>query len=267
MQTYLFRPTVAHSSPPPDEQALIARFMRIRANVMEGKPMEPISPLKTPPPVPPFRYNPIHDFESLWWLAVYFLFNREIIQDTDTPPDSTETAGATAHREFDHEPFGDLGWRQRVICGLGVFQSHVETLHPTVRPLGYALDGCREMIVEAYHAAEKDLDSVPSSVAENLCYWLMSQFFRMAHLLKGRNVMVRPFTVPEPEPYVMTDDSPSSCSTGSSKRSRTEMEGCAGSSPTPEARPSPPKKFRRLETSIEGGPATRTRSKTRATAR
>ncbi|KAJ3558268.1 hypothetical protein NM688_g1020 [Phlebia brevispora] len=27
----------------------------------------------------PFRYNPLHDLESLWWTAVYFLVNKEIV--------------------------------------------------------------------------------------------------------------------------------------------------------------------------------------------
>ncbi|THG93104.1 hypothetical protein EW026_g8036 [Hermanssonia centrifuga] len=27
----------------------------------------------------PFRYNPLHDLESLWWVAVYHLFKREVV--------------------------------------------------------------------------------------------------------------------------------------------------------------------------------------------
>ncbi len=27
----------------------------------------------------PFRYNPLHDLESLWWIAVYFVFTTEVL--------------------------------------------------------------------------------------------------------------------------------------------------------------------------------------------
>ncbi|THG93906.1 hypothetical protein EW026_g7448 [Hermanssonia centrifuga] len=30
-----------------------------------------------PEPEPPFRYNPIHDFESLWWVTTFFVFQME----------------------------------------------------------------------------------------------------------------------------------------------------------------------------------------------
>lgn len=34
---------------------------------------------------PPFRYNALHDVESIWWIAVWVLFCNEV----DSPADPT----------------------------------------------------------------------------------------------------------------------------------------------------------------------------------
>lgn len=37
------------------------------------------------PPHSTFRYNPVHDLESLWWIAVYFVMNKETWPTPDDP--------------------------------------------------------------------------------------------------------------------------------------------------------------------------------------
>ncbi|KAG8710624.1 hypothetical protein FRC11_004290 [Ceratobasidium sp. 423] len=34
----------------------------------------PLPSIPEPPPLPPFRYNPLHDMESVWWLCVWIMF-------------------------------------------------------------------------------------------------------------------------------------------------------------------------------------------------
>jgi hypothetical protein len=46
----------------------------------------------------PFRYNPIHDLESLWWIAIYFVINKEISEAR-----IAETDARSAHDPDDEE--------------------------------------------------------------------------------------------------------------------------------------------------------------------
>ena len=40
----------------------------------------------------PFRYNPLHDLESLWWIAAFFLFKRDVVLDEEEACQPAERA-------------------------------------------------------------------------------------------------------------------------------------------------------------------------------
>ncbi|KAF7794455.1 hypothetical protein EIP86_005589 [Pleurotus ostreatoroseus] len=53
--------------------------------------------------VPPFQYNPLHDLESLWWIAVYFILKKEVVGDPSSPdPVASPAQRALAARLFRH---------------------------------------------------------------------------------------------------------------------------------------------------------------------
>ncbi|KAI0769548.1 hypothetical protein BC629DRAFT_791096 [Irpex lacteus] len=68
-------------------QSVEAEAHRYRFLPRQLKPPGPSSKGKKPKPVvlpPPFRYNPLHDLESLWWLLVWLLLVRKADIDGDT---------------------------------------------------------------------------------------------------------------------------------------------------------------------------------------
>ncbi len=50
------------------------------SNSLEHRAVRPL------PPHIPLRYNPIHDLESLWWIAVYFVLDMQLKPDSEAEP-------------------------------------------------------------------------------------------------------------------------------------------------------------------------------------
>jgi hypothetical protein len=55
----------------------------------------------------PFRYGMIHDLESLWWIAVWFLFHTHPI-DTTYNPEALTVAGSIFSRHYTRQARGHM---------------------------------------------------------------------------------------------------------------------------------------------------------------
>lgn len=100
-----------------------------------------------------FRYNTLHDLESLWWLAVYFIADREVDDGKeDTVP------RATIFREGTH--------RQSIIKRPGYFLHSLGDLHPSLSQVVQTLDDLRDALARVYVDAEASIDSISFGVAK-----------------------------------------------------------------------------------------------------
>jgi hypothetical protein len=54
--------------------------------------------MSNPPEVKPFRYNPTHDLESLWWIAVFFVVSKETTEAPSTVPSGDSKTAAEASK-------------------------------------------------------------------------------------------------------------------------------------------------------------------------
>ncbi|KIK54996.1 hypothetical protein GYMLUDRAFT_886921 [Collybiopsis luxurians FD-317 M1] len=70
-------------SPAPDSGADIAQIDDVILELVTDLP-KPLKHESTPPPV--FRYNAIHDLESVWWVLVWILTFNESSASTSTMP-------------------------------------------------------------------------------------------------------------------------------------------------------------------------------------
>lgn len=118
---------------------------------------------KSPTPVPalptiPFRYSALHDLESLWWVAVYFIFKRQVV-DTSKDADAQALPVSDAQRASAEQLFRDRNERQSVITDASVFALHTQNIHPTLQPLIEQLSKLRGFLVDAYKQAEQNLPS------------------------------------------------------------------------------------------------------------
>ncbi|KAI0086022.1 hypothetical protein BDY19DRAFT_996208 [Irpex rosettiformis] len=114
--------------------------------------------------IPPiFRYNPLHDIESVWWLLVYLLLYRSPVIDGDT---STRISKQSA---FYGKFFVQEGTRRDAFADNGVFARHEGHLHPALQPISDVLDEMRKLLVNRYIEVEReDVSKIDHTVAADL---------------------------------------------------------------------------------------------------
>lgn len=139
----------------------------------------------------PFRYNPLHDLESLYWLALYLLFSGGLVQ-IGAGNEGTEIT--PAHKEAQQELAGtlfcDLAFRMTVMRP-GVLGSHLTNLHPHVAEIVTLLDDVRSELVEAFEESEESLEKpIPFSVAQNTYGGMTAAFQKIDEFLAAQDILV-----------------------------------------------------------------------------
>ena len=139
-------------------------------------------------PEGPFRYNPVHDLESLWWIAVYFLMTRVVLEDAANPQcDVTDHA---LQEQFDsvERLFLEGSRRHIVMVTDSAFMSDLRTLHTSLHEPGLLLEDAREILVKAFHYLEEDIDSREFSVPQETYDGLQTILRQIAEIFSSRTV-------------------------------------------------------------------------------
>ncbi|EKM53991.1 uncharacterized protein PHACADRAFT_196429 [Phanerochaete carnosa HHB-10118-sp] len=102
-----------------------------------------------------FKHNPLHDLESLFWLAVYLVLCTVL----ERPPDTLEgdwQKYTDAHDKLAAELFHDIVARITVVTTDWGFAPRLNGLHPRVRAICQELEVVRSALTQAYKLAERD---------------------------------------------------------------------------------------------------------------
>lgn len=165
--------------------------------------------LVAPPQLPlpssrdiPFHYNALHDLESLWWIAVYFIVNKQVIVDGE-PQRPTKT-----HIDQAKKIFHGGEHRLRILSGPTEFNSIIQQLHPSVQEIARQLNHLRKDLVSAYFQAEQDLCAIDHTVGAALVRSFASDFVDISQRLRDSDITVRPLR------YAITDQPKSEIATG-----------------------------------------------------
>ncbi|KAI0085288.1 hypothetical protein BDY19DRAFT_909100 [Irpex rosettiformis] len=188
MQEYIFVPDIVAPDHGPSRQKYslseisrrrlgktqTSKIHRRVPNASKGVKLNPASNLETPP----FVNNPLHDLESLWWLAVYLILSRLVVEDelsvtvqaseeeSTEDEDEEKGQGSTDTSGLPYLPFDQ--WFTRLLINQA--ERQVSLGHPT-RFLKHAkkgahkylaamvkdLDGARKCLVDAYKMAELNI--------------------------------------------------------------------------------------------------------------
>lgn len=135
-----------------------------------------------------FRYNPLHDFESLWWIAVYFFVTGtlRIIPPAgcDTAPEKypvepwykSEVRRMALQHRMAEELFVHCSTRRLAMVNLDWFASDMSVMHQTMGSVGTGLDRIRRTLAGAYKGVENDVGNIPLYAASSV-YTAFHQFF------------------------------------------------------------------------------------------
>lgn len=117
-------------------------------------------------------YNPLHDMESIFWLMLYFITNKDIvlgapIERMDCFDFAAETEDDRRRRILAHWNFGltlfsSRQGRKDVIGTQGVLSDHLlrNPLHPAIAPLADILCRLRNALTNHYFTIERNPPSI-----------------------------------------------------------------------------------------------------------
>ncbi|KAF7799149.1 hypothetical protein EIP86_010380 [Pleurotus ostreatoroseus] len=137
-----------------------------------------------------FLYNPLHDLESVWWLAVYFLLKREAVINGSMAENSTE-----AERQI-RDLFGRRTGRVEFFRNDRDFKKLASVVHPVLRPAVARLDEIRKHLIRAYQTAEQEglgAKAVTIDVSKCTLYDYMGLALqKIADISRKANIILRP---------------------------------------------------------------------------
>lgn len=116
------------------------------------------------PPEQPFRHNPLHDTEGVWWLAIRLTLLRSVMRGIELTVE--EQRRERARYSFYDTFFRNIEARKHALMLPRTFSKGESLLHPLMRPLARKLEVVRASLVRAYRAAERDISSIDHQVAE-----------------------------------------------------------------------------------------------------
>ena len=121
----------------------------------------------TSTPVAVWKHNPLHDLESVFWLALYLLFVGKLVSDGERVPEMLEEY-TRRHNALAVKLFNDEKFRLVVMQSSTAFQNHLVSLHPGVDAIARHLDHMRSCLVTTFQTAEKDLQGKTISYLDAL---------------------------------------------------------------------------------------------------
>lgn len=138
-----------------------------------------------------FKSNQLHDFESLWWISLYFLVDKRLVirgEPCETTP---------AQRRHAKELFSDMTNRLNVLDSSVHFQSVINSLHPRIRPVAQMLGDMRRKLVEAYETVERDIPNINKLIMElKFCETFGTGFMSIARSLTNQMTVCALKSVP-----------------------------------------------------------------------
>ena len=139
----------------------------------------------------PLRYNPLHDLESIWWIAAFFLYKRDVlIDDADTDRLLEQRRQKEQHQ--DAETIFSIN-RSTLLSDYPAFPRLLGSLHPSVQPIGRRLEDLRKKLVATYRSAEEDPSTITHTVADGLYARFKREFSEIAADLRKKPVEVEHF--------------------------------------------------------------------------
>ncbi|KAF7794451.1 hypothetical protein EIP86_005585 [Pleurotus ostreatoroseus] len=145
-----------------------------------------------PPHKPVFLYNPLHDLESLWWLAIYFAVKKEIL-DGESPEEASIVSDT--HRSYASKLFTDHGLRYRTMTMPSLLLNHAEDRLPYIAcNLVAVLEDLLQTLRKKYCEVEKNTQDLDHRCADGLHETFQQFFHKVADAELVQDLTIRPFT-------------------------------------------------------------------------
>ncbi|KAF7790444.1 hypothetical protein EIP86_001399 [Pleurotus ostreatoroseus] len=126
---------------------------------------------------PPFRYNPLHDLESYYWVAVYFMVYK--ITDINGSAVEPSEKQIELKRRFYYSS-GETSWEKNAFLKTAF---PVDCVHPALQPIAKDLEAIRVALVNTYTEAERDLWQIDHTTGKELAEDFSRKFLAISKRL------------------------------------------------------------------------------------
>ncbi|EED82590.1 predicted protein [Postia placenta Mad-698-R] len=144
-----------------------------------------------------FRYNPLHDLESIWWVAYYYIYRRIVVSVDGTPltaDDESQMEWPCNARHCAKRLFYDEVERSHMLSQYQPLADLYCCLHSSVVGIAKVLQQLKRCLVEVYFEAEEDWRTIDHTVGEK--HDLTNTFadvFEMIAIEQPRGIMIGHF--------------------------------------------------------------------------
>ncbi|KAF9811593.1 hypothetical protein IEO21_06518 [Rhodonia placenta] len=144
-----------------------------------------------------FCYNPLHDLESMWWVAYYYIYRRIVVSVDGTPvlaDDESQKEWPCEARHCVRRTFYDSGVRCHMLTQYRPIADLYCCLHKSVLEIAEVLQELKRYLVEVYFEAEEDWRTIDHAVGEK--HDLTNTFadvFEMIAIEQPRGIMIGRF--------------------------------------------------------------------------
>ncbi|KAI0691277.1 hypothetical protein BC835DRAFT_1547500 [Cytidiella melzeri] len=179
-----------------------AFFRREKGNLAAtGDSLSAPGPSQPPKSEKLFQYNPTHDLESLWWVAAYFVVNKETFlasprssSDTPVTPANSHSRLTEKQRTYARSLF--YGSLPRVIAMSSTedtpIDEHMRSLPSYLSRVCEALIELRKTLRAHYGTIEHPAFEIDKNVCNELYETFMDTFSALAEDLKDADIIVKP---------------------------------------------------------------------------
>lgn len=146
-----------------------------------------------------FRYHPLNDWESLFWVSLYMILGRPVEPTADLPQQSNDRLNRQcelARALFNYYKIRSVKFREVPRKGFDGFREGLRAcLHEDLLPVAEQLASVRRALVQAYAVAEANPDAYPDGDT-SIIYMAHDVFpcYReiCSHFEKSRDIEVTP---------------------------------------------------------------------------
>ncbi len=144
----------------------------------------------------PFFYNPLHDLESIWWIAIYFVVNKETELAPKEPGVGTvkHTPLTEDQRVYTRSLFYDWATRFmaiRMVTG-SPLDRHLSSLPSHLSMISTELIDLRKKLVNHYMKIEEPGFVITKTVCQDLYGHFTKAFKKIARSLAKQDIWVAP---------------------------------------------------------------------------
>lgn len=140
-------------------------------------------------PFPSFRYNPVHDLESLWWIAAFFVVHQ--LPPLDAEHGVEDVRRSRAQRQLARDLFWTGSRRLDVLRASGSFAADIRCLHRSVYDTAVIVDTALQYLVNGHRSKEDSLRDDPLKFDDYVHRVFVDCFYGAARGLDGKDIQIR----------------------------------------------------------------------------